>query len=86
MAVHFPSGIPEEISRESGSGIPPPKTSGSGFASTGHNPRNDPPLDETELIEIELFTDQINSRGGRSSSLVMTNLPEMAVTDWSPII
>ena len=29
LAVHFPSGIPDEISRESGSGIPAPKQSGS---------------------------------------------------------
>ena len=27
-----------------------------------------------------------NIGGGRSPNLVMTNLPEMAVTDWPPII
>ena len=38
------------------------------------------PIKELEGGEVGNF------RGGRSPNLVMTNLPEMAVTDWSPII
>ena len=39
MADHFPPGIPDEISRESGREFPTQKKSGSGFTSKGHNPR-----------------------------------------------
>ena len=38
MAVHFPSGIPDEKIRESGREFPTQKKSGSGFTSKGHNP------------------------------------------------